>query len=618
MNDADGAPISGATIRGAVTTGGLHVWYRTASDPDGRFAVPVVGDEGSAQVLAAGFVRAEARLSVNAVGEVRLARGGRIEGRVVRDGSGEAVGGTTVYAFGSDSWHEPRPVTAGEDGRFEFSGLPAGEWSLLTEGRGWTTKDLGSAREDGWSPCVVRARAGATVSAEIVVVRGRDVRGTVLDARGRPVAGAQLHWLAGGAEAYLDDMLRHGAVATTEDGRFQFDSVTRGVSIHVDASAPGSIDLDADVPPGEGSVDVTLRFPPARWLHLRVLDGATGAPIAGARIGDRWGHAGITGPDGRVRAGPFATGQASVRVRAPEYVPFDARVLGDAATVRLGRGRTVKGRVLMPGGAPAAGALLGAREARVQDPLEQVRIAFLPVPHRVAAADGTFRIQGLPNGTLRVAAARTVGDEDWATSVDVEPGVSEVVLTLSKAVAPSPTRTILRVLDPEGAPVAVADGAYQPVGRRGETFEVDGGSATLEDAKGGGWLEVWGARTRAGDPLPLGPAILRSTTAVDGAIEVRLPREAVIEGVVRTARGGVAGVRVAARAPDGTPHRFRAPMSGSARTDAAGAFRIGGLAEGEYEVTFAVPPGMTAPAAIRVRAPAAGVEVSVEEAQGPR
>jgi beta-lactamase regulating signal transducer with metallopeptidase domain len=126
--DADGKPIAGAIIKAG---GGPNEGVAGISAADGTFAVTWKNSgEVSVFLTAPGFAprRMELKSPLPSELEIRLDRGVRVEGRIVRDGKG--LDRTPVLMEDQNydnSPFEDRPaVLTGHDGRFVFSNVPLG------------------------------------------------------------------------------------------------------------------------------------------------------------------------------------------------------------------------------------------------------------------------------------------------------------------------------------------------------------------------------------------------------------------------------------------------------------------------------------------------------------
>lgn len=338
VEDRDGGPVEGAAVRllGAAAEAALvPIADRFTSDARGefRFAAP----EGA--VLEArkdGFLpgRAEVDWVAAANGEVRIVLGpghrplgprAPIAGRVVARGGGPLPGALVVAErerrFGADGLPAAQAV-AGPDGRFELAELDPGRYRV-------------TARAEGRAPgSVSRVFPGAK---DVVVELGAGgrLRGCVREAAGGPVAPFTLVVHARRSALELDPQRRVSVIDPS--GCFALDDLAPGPA-SVIALAPGlapseRADVEIPAPGGEAVVDLVLE--PGGRLHGVVTDEATGAPLAGARVGVEGSPEGaasafpvladaVTGPDGRFELGGLPR-RVSLLVAAPGH---HARVLG--------------------------------------------------------------------------------------------------------------------------------------------------------------------------------------------------------------------------------------------------------------------------------------------------
>lgn len=269
------------------------------------------------------------------------------------------------------------------------------------------------------------------------------VRGRVVDAKGRPVAGVQVsatQTLPGeslsrlpcgedspqlpltssycGAPAeLLQEFIaqeRGGApvlaqATTGADGTFLLDALPEGAVALWALGASGST-LEPDVATGREDVELVLEE--GLRFEGRVV-AESGAPIPGAKVTlFHQGHSRYfptsTGADGRFTSGSLPEGNyglvASSPGLMPAYVP-DVR-LEDLEAVILHKPRRLTGRVLLTDGTPAPGA-----EVRMQASEQVV----------VTDAEGRFSLGALAPGDYEVLAERG-GQQGFAEVVIAEEG----------------------------------------------------------------------------------------------------------------------------------------------------------------------------------------------------
>lgn len=132
---------------------------------------------------------------------------GFVSGQVVVGGTNRPVPGAivTLYIVSSSGPRGPAPqVIADAQGRFVFSGVPAGEFQLRASRTGWQTGVLGvdgpfqpegmvvSAASPGDGQ-VIKLAAGERFRATVPVWPNAIIRGQVTDDAGEPIAGAYVN-----------------------------------------------------------------------------------------------------------------------------------------------------------------------------------------------------------------------------------------------------------------------------------------------------------------------------------------------------------------------------------------------------------------------------------------
>ena len=343
-----------------------------------------------------------------------------------------------------------------EGGVARFDGVHAGEVKLFVD-RGWSFD--------------AEVVAGETSEVELELPLGTDVAGTVVDAAGAPV---------GGAEIWVDS--RHGVypwgsvLATSwADGSFRLRGLGRYVRFGARASGhlPSPLFEHDELPLDADGTTRRVTLPlgaSGRGVAGRVLD-PEGHPVEGAvvLVGPRGGY-NIDLPTGeRVQAAtpvPVRTDAAGEFVYpgdvGPEPQPVHAMARGFpvwSGTAEPGDGRawieiqllapaTIHGRVVDSGGEPVAGArVVAAVETGggwFHDPL--------PSPRAESDADGLFVLGWVPPGAQELNARvdrRPELGKARVVATCAAGAVTEVELVLDLG------RTIRgHVVDSAGAPLA--------------------------------------------------------------------------------------------------------------------------------------------------------------------
>lgn len=211
--------------------------------------------------------------------------------------------------------------------------------------------------------------------------------------------------------------------------------------------APGAYRITASGGlPGFADAEVAAGATASAFLDLRetltfggsVVD-VQGAPIGQAIVevirlgrGAVWERVAVTGADGRFRIEHAPTmGLLRARKRGYECSAMSRLVMDQTSsdsmvfTLRAGGG-VVTGRVLLPSGGPADGALVQVGESSTGVVLESDRAG-----QRVrVGADGRFEVVGLETGTYRVA-AKLAGFATWEGECEVLTGaISQVTAPL--------------------------------------------------------------------------------------------------------------------------------------------------------------------------------------------
>lgn len=437
LNDA-GEGVAGVTLE--LQRSGVGTIARTTTDADGFYSFSrVVAGDYRVRALPdrdwaptdSGWLTASPGQPLAA--DIRLNRyegktyaDGIVTGRVTGPGGEPVPGATLTLIRGSRT---VATATSNEQGFYRFTGVPATRGDDVTPGTGYILRveaegyyptDLPVA--EGGQPVgllEVQEKSVARADFELYPARGR-IDGQVLDALGRPVAGARVELRRAGEGLVAE-------TATDAAGRYRFLDLEApgGVTYLTSATAGGYYEsaLGADGAPlepvdpagwpgGRAPLDLVLH-PASGQLQGAVAD-TRGQPLAGVPVtairpadGATWKA--TTSSDGwyvmtGLPAGPGDT--LLVRADAPEAPPAAA-----LQAVALNGNRAATAHVTAAPAAAVAGTVYGAGGlvlAGATVELWQEGWAE-PVARTTTAADGTYRFTGLLAGRRYAVTASAPG-----------------------------------------------------------------------------------------------------------------------------------------------------------------------------------------------------------------
>ncbi|MEM9188276.1 MAG: carboxypeptidase regulatory-like domain-containing protein [Myxococcota bacterium] len=385
-----------------------------------------------------------------------------LAGAVVSLGSGAPIGNAEL-TFGSEgetgSEGTTQTVRSRPDGTFEFRSAEVGRFLLaLVTAEGF----LPFAPEWGHSPVVFHASPGKQVEGVLVQLSPAvSYRGRVVDLEGAGVEGAEirLFGVTGGARslAPLPDRYRSDSA-----GEFVFHAPDETVleARHGERWGRGRVDFSVQASRALTIVLEENARPVPNELLGRVID-SDGNPVPDAMVraafvADNPAAPGaelhpeaqaLTGTDGTVTLGPLDPGRHLVRVNATGFGRHSQLVTvpGDGFEAVLSEELVLRGRV------ESAGVPVASASVLVQESLGELQ-RRLVASGSTFAADGSFEIRGLREGTYLVSA---IG-HGFARSDVVEVALRDRTPPVLLEVKPG-GRIAGRVVDEEtGAPIAEA------------------------------------------------------------------------------------------------------------------------------------------------------------------
>jgi beta-lactamase regulating signal transducer with metallopeptidase domain/protocatechuate 3,4-dioxygenase beta subunit len=449
------------------------------TDAEGRFAFEGLG-EGTINVFVQGdggkedwTYRAanDIPLTAGKTSEVaiELIRGVQVEGTVVAQGTGEPIAGAQVSVFGPS-----RPLTGAlmagattdDRGRYHYR-LPPGETSFYVTGplgRYTRLSGEGSSRTETISDRALRYEVPPIELAAAVTVRGR-----VLDATGKPIAGAKV---VGTCEGGL--CRPFGGADTITDARGEF-RLLPGLNNTVAIGKParllirlrdGTEHEAAAVPAADGAVTIKLPVTEAAPSSVEgprdvaedelagVVVDIDGKPIAGAEV-DAWtwypGNEARTDARGAFRIRSLDKGRkVEVIVRKDRYSPqlFLTQPTGTPGwVIVLGNKTYFEGRVTGPDGK----SVIGARVRANNGPKRADGVMISEIwTEATTGVDGRYRLYAQPDvydihvrapgvGAARLPQTSLDPDESKRLDIRLQPAVAfhaKVVDSLTGAPVP--------------------------------------------------------------------------------------------------------------------------------------------------------------------------------------
>ncbi|MGK0482129.1 MAG: RNA polymerase sigma factor (sigma-70 family) [Planctomycetota bacterium] len=385
--------------------------------------------------------------------ELVIPCGVEVLGRVVDDRGAPIPAADVWLSTGARSYARARLVTASDDaGRFRLRSV---------EPMRFVSANAPGLRSAAVQP--LDANAGETLEVELVLNgMGATLSGSVVDAEGRPVAGARvlighsddsgLAWMPSFHAEYRPQQM----TATDERGAFRAHGLAHDVEIPVWVRANGWSVWTQLVPiAAHGDSVVTVQLERGATIRGRVTDSA-GDPVSGAFVtyrnaawptgrnaffafpGPHWAYSTVlSGDEGRFEIGNVATGSVlmlagagGVEAREELSAAEGDSIVWNPALVDL----VIAGRVVDARGAPIAGVEVQCVPARGSGSRK----------HTTTDSEGSFRCAGLAPTPHRLT-FYIPGDELHAGPISrlwgIEPGGPEVLVQAADQSIPSSSIT---------------------------------------------------------------------------------------------------------------------------------------------------------------------------------
>ncbi len=530
--------------------------FRIEGVPNGRW----IADAFAPGYTSPGGVEIDAGRGVP---ELALVRGAAIEGRVL-DGQGNPIEGAVVRALtGEGAAAQELSADVDRDRLRRYSGRMAAP----------VPASIALPSDD--PTFIPRGELGVTVGPiPPIPPPGAEV------ARPASIDPSAVQ-LAGEPAPLPVDPARQSIWITGLDGRYRIGGLPKGKSAAL-AVAVGFAEgrsRTVALEPTQVVTGVDITLTPGTILAGRITN-QHGVPVIGAQVTARPQlgaplHA-YTESDGTYRLGPVS---GSVELSASAFGHADARRTIELA-VATGREPAERREdlVLAVADATLAGILEDASGAIVAGAQVEVISGAGDGRHAVVAADGTFSIDLLPGGPLRVR----VRHPDYPT-IELEAAATPGGKTTSRLRLPLGGAIEGVLLDDHtGEPLGgLTVAGAGPRGQEAEATTETTGRWRLGPIVPGRWKLA----VRTPGYLPLAreldvPVARTPGTSTVRDVRLELRRGALVGGTVRDARGNrLPGAKVTVQAADGTG------PTAEGLTDAQGEFRIRDAPTGELAVT---------------------------------
>jgi large repetitive protein len=627
--DGAGQPIAGASATTVFFRKGAQRTVAARSRADGRFQLTGLLPAGAYEltVQRQGFARASVSARTAPPGQastlvrIVMTDGQTTSGRVV-DESGNPVTGAEVtlassagrFISSGENW-ETFTAESDAEGRFTFHHLSPGMVHVSARHPGYSNGQLSGVKLPPGQP---RLDLG-----DVTLPAGAAIEGRVVDTRGGPVANAKV-WIGWHVETSRLDVSRRVVhlqeVAAGPDGRFRIADLPRDQRFDVGATHPDFIEARVSAVAAPTQEPIRIEMKAAHGLHGQVV-GPTGEPVAGASLLRALGFdvlfspdpvdplrpLGMTDSDGRFAVTGLAPGPFNLQVQADGFQPRrvegleipDDRDLADLKVV-LEPGAWLAVRVLRSDGEPVSGVQVTASPDEKTMQRDPDPFAFTILPSQTDA-EGRCSLSLPGPGLYTVAVVSMRGGP--SRQVEAGLGATEVELRF-----PPGTEVSGRALEEDGSIVPGATLKLSSSGNRAYHALADAdGTFTFSGVANGRYDLTALDGDRAGRSSR--PLEVEVTGQPVRNLEVRLGPEkpaAILTGRLLGLTPGDLG-QVVVLAHD--EHY----LSRIGEVDQEGAYRIEGLAPGEWSVEAHVfPSGREARGTVEIDAAASGASLDLE------
>ncbi len=469
LMDGAGKPVAGAKVRWtAYRTDDLAILDASegrepivvgeaSTGADGRFRVVLdkpdvsvalrISAAGSPSIRLGGPFDSSDDVSLD---DMHLAPAEKVSGRIADD-EGKAVAGAHVRIVSSDPFSDQDAdslgeATTGPDGTFVILEAPAGARAITVRASGYVASS--------------QIQVDPRPDLRVTLKRGGTIRGVVLDAGGKPAAGALV-------------ISEDEAARTDAQGAFRVTGVEAGVrSVQAYFQDDFAVRKDNVRVRRAQETEVPLRLAKAAAIAGTVVDETTRKPVSGARVGASSGgfvfgrrrveRSARTDPQGRFRLNGLAPRAYAVTATREGFLTTSingiaaALAAPGAVHIAVARAASISGKVVDENAQPVAGARVAiAGEVSLRTMARRGPRAALGRGGALTGPDGSFRIRNLAAArNLEVEAGKPGYATERQSGVTLKTG--EAVANL-KLVVKKGLQALGNIVDASGQPVAGAE-----------------------------------------------------------------------------------------------------------------------------------------------------------------
>lgn len=593
VKDAAGKPVAGATV----SDGGRRT---TTTAADGTYRLGGLG-EGSVRIRASApglaladnaAVEAKLKSGTATTTDLILLRSGSLRVTVTLEDATTTLPKEVQIELNHSGrgGHDSKAVAL-VDGVARLADLGAGGYQLQVKAAG-----------TGMARLPVTIASDQELAVEVRLPKVYAYAGTLtlpdgVDRSKISVSG----WVETGGERM--NFSSHAEAEVDAEGRFRFAALETG-TLRMSIKAPGCVPQTHRITVGPGGEsEGTFALTRGGTVRVRVA-AADGKPVAGARArldgpGDEDWNA-ESGDDGVAVLDGVSDGEFKLSVDHDEWQPYSGklRVPGDQAetVITLAAGLAITGTVLDADGKPIAEAYVNAWLMRSSSGESNSRSGQ-------SAADGTFRLAGLRQGTWQLSAHADGGTVAQLKAVAA--GASGVKLQ-GKAMV----ELAITVLRPDGTPMPGLAMTLDPEDGQDQQLSTGTDGRAIAKLRRGG---TWQLKAK---PEGFATVQRNGTIPADGAVavvEIRLDTGRTLRGRLLGADGKpVPGLLIGLGRPGGPGRGRFGGAQDTATPDAEGAFSIAGLTPGPAVVMVLAGPNRGQLLQRDVLIPAAGEPAALD------